>query len=549
MTNNNRPYLNYRLLYIPIAFLFILSFVNCAKKGTPSGGVRDTIPPVIVRSIPENFSTNFSGNEIEIRFNEYIKLKDINQQLIISPPMKYRPVITPLSTAKSLKIKIIDTLEPNTTYSFNFGKSIVDNNEGNEFKYFKYVFSTGSYIDSLTVSGRVRDAKLVAPEIPTTVMLYKMDGNFKDSLVYSAKPTYITVTADTTGVFELTNLKQGKYRLIALNEKGSDYTFQPKTDKIGYVNDPVYVPTDSLYTITLFKETPGYKLARPAQVGNNHIIFGFEGEADSLKIDLLSDKPSDFKTIVYKDEIKDTLNYWYKPAIALDSLVFKVANGKVVDTVTLRMKALYTDSLKISAVKTGTLKLRDTFKLRANTPILSFAPEKFRVMTRDSLVLEPAVTLNTKYNITEISFPKKEEEIYSISIMPGALTDFFDHTNDSLTFKINTRSASEYGTLQLHLVNVDRYPLIVQMVDSKFDVVASKIIPKPLEGEKAKSEVTFEEIAPAKYYLRIIYDDNANGRWDTGNFLNRVKPEKILYYPSIIEIRANWNLNETFILK
>jgi hypothetical protein len=133
----------HRLLYIPIILLFLLSFVDCAKKGTPSGGPRDTIPPVIVKSSPENYSTNFEGKEIEIRFDEYIKLKDIQKELIISPPMKFNPVITPLSTSKSLKIKLIDTLKPNTTYSFNFGNSIVDNNEENKFPYFKYVFFHG----------------------------------------------------------------------------------------------------------------------------------------------------------------------------------------------------------------------------------------------------------------------------------------------------------------------------------------------------------------------------------------------------------------------
>ena len=120
--------MKHRLLYIPIAFLFLLSFVDCAKKGSPSGGLKDTIPPIIVSSNPENYTINFTGNEIEIRFDEYIKLKDITKELIISPPMKFAPTITPLSTAKTLKIKLLDTLKANTTYSFNFGNSIVDNN-------------------------------------------------------------------------------------------------------------------------------------------------------------------------------------------------------------------------------------------------------------------------------------------------------------------------------------------------------------------------------------------------------------------------------------
>ena len=136
--------MKHRLLYIPIVLLFLLSFTDCAKKGSPSGGIKDSIPPVIVKSNPENYSINFSENEIRIYFDEYIKLKDLQKELIVSPPLKYPPTITPLSTSKVLKIKIDDTLKENTTYSFNFGNSIVDNNEENAFKYFKYVFSTGS---------------------------------------------------------------------------------------------------------------------------------------------------------------------------------------------------------------------------------------------------------------------------------------------------------------------------------------------------------------------------------------------------------------------
>ncbi len=520
----------------------MLSFVDCAKKGNPSGGPRDTIAPIIVRSSPENYNTNFTGAEIEIQFNEYIKLKDLTKELIISPPMKYTPVITPLSTSKKLKIRLMDTLKPNTTYSFNFGKSIVDNNEGNEFEYFKYIFSTGSYIDSLKVSGKVKDAQLIAPEIPTTVMLYEANETFKDSLIYSEKPTYITVTKDSTGTFELTNLKEGKYLLIALKENNNDYTFQPKTDKIGFVNEVISVPTDSTYTLTLFKETPDYKFSRPSQIGKNHIVFGYEGRADSLDIELLSERPTDFVSTIFKDEIKDTLHYWFKPAIETDSLIFKIANGSKIDTATVRMRELYKDSLKISAVKTGTFILKDTFKLRSNIPLVSFDIEKFQVMAKDSSMAETTVNLNKEYNLAAIVFPKQEEQSYTITLLPGALTDFFEKTNDTLQFKINTRVASDYGTLNLTLVNVDRFPIIVQMVNAKYKVVAEEYVTE-------NKNVYFDELSPDKYFLRIIYDDNQNGRWDTGSFLNRMAPEKIIYYPKQIEVRGNWSLNETFTLK
>lgn len=549
MTKNKPGYNWHRLLYIPIAFLFILSFVDCAKKGTPSGGPRDTIPPMILKSNPENYSINFKGDEIEIRFDEYIKLKDIDKQLVISPPMKYNPLITPLSTSKILKIKILDTLLPNTTYSFNFGKSIVDNNEANEFEYFKYIFSTGSYIDSLKVSGKVRDAQMITPEIPTTVMLYEVNVSFKDSLIYTQKPTYVTTTKDSTGNFELTNLKEGKYLLLALKEANNDYTFQPQTDKIGFAGNIITVPTDSSYTLTLFKESKPYKISRPSHLGKNHIVFGYEGDVENLEIDVLSPVPSHFVSTSFKDEKKDSIHYWFKPAIETDTLLFKISNRAKIDTVAVRINDLYKDSLNITAVKSGILKLKDTFALRANTPLISFDPEKFQVMTSDSNYIEPQVRLNKKYNWAEVIFPKVEEKKYTITLFPGAITDFFEKPNDTLQFKINTRSLSEYGSLNLSLQNVDRFPIIVQLVDNKFNVIEEAYLPKAENGNPQKDKVLFEEISPAKYYLRIIYDDNGNRKWDSGNFLNRMEPEKIIYYPNQIEVRSNWSLNETFILK
>lgn len=520
----------------------MLSFVDCAKKGTPSGGPRDTIPPVIVRSNPENYSINFTGDEIEIRFDEYIKLMDLPKELIISPPMKYTPTITPLSTSKTLKIKILDTLKPNTTYSFNFGRSIVDNNEGNPYEYFKYIFSTGTYIDSLKVSGKIKDAKLVTPETPTTVMLYEVNESFNDSLIYSEKPTYITVTQDTTGTFELTNLKEGKYLMLALKEKDNDYTFQPENDKIGFVKEFISIPTDSTFSITLFKEIQAYKLARPSYASKNHILFGYSGVGDSIGIDVISKVPAEYTSTFFKDEKKDTLHYWFKPTIEVDSLVFKISNGSKIDTATVRIRDLYKDSLTVSAVNSGTLKLKDTFKLRANIPLVSYDIEKFQIMSKDSSLVESSVKLNKKYNWAEVMFLKEEDNSYNVRLLPGALTDFFENTNDTIYFNVNTRLMSDYGSLNLTLDNINEFPVLVQMVDSKYKVVAEEYLTE-------NKNVFFDELSPEKYYLRIIFDENQNGRWDTGSFLNRMEAEKIIYYPTQIEVRANWSLNETFRLK
>lgn len=534
--------MKHRLLYIPIALLMLLSFVECAKKGSPSGGSRDTIPPMVMRSSPENYSINFKENEIDIRFDEYIKLKDINSQLIISPPMKYKPIITPLSTSKNLKIKLIDTLKPNTTYSFNFGNAIVDNNEENILEQYKYLLSTGTYIDSLQLSGRVRDARRISPEAATTLMLYEVNDTFQDSIVYLEKPTYITITTDTTGVFTFENLKEGKYLLTALKEKTKDYIFRPKDDKIGFVDAYVTIPTDSVYNIFVFKEEADYKIARPSQVGKNHILFGYEGNANNIDIEVLSEKSSDFKQTFFKDEKKDTLHYWFKPSVTVDSLLFKVSNGKYVDTLTVRMRDLFKDSLNIEAVKTGTLKLKDSFKLKSNIPLVSFDTEKFRVMNADSVIIASELILNQKTNSLALFFPKTEDQTYNVRLLPGALTDFFERTNDTLHYKVNTRMMSDYGTLDLSLKNADRFPIIIELVDDNYNIIAEDYLTE-------ERKIFFDEIKPGKYFLRIIYDDNKNGKWDSGNYLRKVQPEKVIYYPAKLDVRANWSLNEIFQLK
>ncbi len=532
----------YRLLYIPIVFLFLLSFTDCAKKGRPSGGLRDTIAPVILRSAPENFTTNFKNNEIRITFDEFIKLKDISKELIISPPLKYPPVITPLSVSKVLKIKILDTLKDNTTYSFNFGNSILDNNEGNLFPNYKYVFSTGSYIDSLTLKGTAVDALLPKTDFPTTVALYQVDQSYKDSLVFLEKPTYITTTINETNNFELSNLKQGTYQLIALKEQTRNYTFQPKTDKIGFYKDLITIPTESLFELRLFKEVPDFKPTRPKLESSNRISFGYEGKTDNYQITLLTQMEDDFQYQVLKQPGRDTLNFWFKPKVTKDSLVFVTKNKLQIDTTTVRFRELYSDSLRLTAINDRLISLGDTLKLKANTPLVAINSEKISVVTKDSLAIDFVAQINTKENAAQIVFDKQEEQLYSITLRNGALTDYLSNTNDSIVYRQQVKPIADFASLNLTLDNADEFPLLIELIDEKFKVVKQTYL-------EANAPVFFEHINPGNYFIRLIMDQNKNKIWDPGNFLDKLAPEKVVYYPSIIELRANWSWSETFTLK
>ena len=537
---------SHRFLYIPIAILFLLSFVDCAKRGTPTGGAKDTIPPMIVKTLPENYSINFDEDEIRITFDEFIKLKDLQKNLIISPPLKYAPIITPLSTSKVIKIKLLDTLRPNTTYSINFGESIFDNNEENAYDYYKYVFSTGTYIDSLKLSGSVRDAEFLNPEEKATIMLYELDEKYTDSIIYKEKPTYITVTKDSTNSFELTNLKQGKYKLFAIKEQTSNYTYDPDTDRIAFIADTISLPTDTTYALSLFMEASGYKIERPKQESKNHIVFGYKGNVDSLKIRPISGLPANYESRTYRDLQKDTLHYWFKPALEKDSLIFLASNRKKTDTLITRIKDMFQDSLQLKPQIKGAFLLQDTLNITANVPIVKINPENILITDKDTVAVTSTSRIDTIFNRIKIAFPKTENQVYNFKILPGAFVDFFERQNDTLKFAIKTKEASDYGTLTFNIQNLKQVPVIVQLVDSKYNVFREqKFIP---EENTASKTLNFENLEPSRYYVRLIYDENNNGKWDSGYYLKSIQPETIKYYPRLLEFRANRGLNETFTL-
>src|SRR5690606_28211602 len=177
-----------------------------------------------------------------------------------------------------------DTLKENTTYTFNFGQSIIDNNEGNPLSYFTYVFSTGDYIDSLTVSGVVKDAFNKNADTFISIMLYEIDSAYTDSTIYRQPPNYITNTLDSTPIFHLKNLKEGKYAMFGLKDEAKNNIFNQKVDKIAFIKDTVNLPTDSIYLLTMFKEIPDYSISVPNYAANNKIIFGYQGNVKDITI-------------------------------------------------------------------------------------------------------------------------------------------------------------------------------------------------------------------------------------------------------------------------
>lgn len=518
--------------------------MQCAKRGTPTGGDIDTIPPTFTRAVPENFSTNFNRKEIRIYFDEYIKLNKPQEQIIISPPMSPKPQISPLgSPQKYIRINIEDTLEENTTYLINFGQSVVDNNENNPLPFFKYVFSTGSYIDSLTVSGTVQDALLKEPEAFVSIMLYEKNENYTDSLVYTEPPRYITNTLDSLKTFELTNLKEGTYQMVALKDLNNDYKFNPGKEKIAFIEEPVTIPTDTSYNLVLFKEKIPFQPERASQLAQNKLLIGYRGTiiADSISIQPLDGENEDFDYRITKVADKDSIHFWYKPIRQRDSLRLQIESPLRTDTVFTRLSNMPVDSLKVTTEPSGSIDFGKNVILKANTPIIDKNDSLISIRDRDSVKVDFTSELREFENSLLINFKKDENQTYQITFLPGAVTDFFNATNDTIKKSVTTKALSEYGNLSLTLQNARSFPMIVQLTDEAGVLKAETYT-------TSETNLRFEFITPGKYLLRIIYDENENRMWDTGNFLEKRKPEDIIYLPKVLEIRPNWDVTENFIL-
>ncbi|KIQ20000.1 hypothetical protein RT99_14920 [Flavobacterium sp. MEB061] len=524
-----------------ILFLLVLLMMSCAKRGSITGGLKDTLAPVLSSSSPKNFNTNFKGDQIVLNFDEYVKLKNLNKQLVISPPMKHEPLITPTNVSKVLTIKIKDTLEPNTTYSFNFGQSITDNNEGNAMNQFKYIFSTGPYIDSLSIGGIVKDAYEKNVDNFVSVMLYEVNDKYKDSVVYKDLPRYITNTLDSLRTFKLENLKAGKYLLVAMKDKGSNNKFNPKDDKIGFIKHFITVPNDTLFELELFKETLPLKTLKPIQASGNRLFLPYEGK-QNFKLSqpkiVLKNNDEILETIVTQFPKKDSLQVWYKPLKA-DSLQLEVTKENYNKKFTFKIKDQKKDTLNITAVQNGVINFRDRFTLETATPLVKFDKSKIKLINKDSL----DVDFTTEYNELEqklyVDFKKEPLEKYKFTFLPGALTDFYDNVNDTLSYKLTTKEYADYGNLVLNLKNVKRFPIIVEITNKKGDVVLAS------DYSEGNTKLQFDLLQPESFTLRITYDDNKNKIYDSGNFLNKTYAEEVFYYQKEIDVRTNWDVDET----
>ena len=516
----------------------LLLWAACARVGSPTGGEQDKTPPKVVKTIPPNESVNFTGNRIRIFFDEFVTLRDIRKQLIISPPLAYFPEITPSGNAsKYINIKILDTLRPNTTYTFNFGKSIQDNNEGNPLSFYTYTFSTGNTIDSLTLKGSIKDALRPKAENFVNVMLYEIGEKYSDSVVYKQRPIYVVNTLDSLTTFELSHLKAGKYMLVGMKDKDNNYLFDPKTDKIGFHPTPITIPTDSSYTLSLFKEVPQTQASRPFQSGEQRISIGYQGEKDSIQVTPLPPFPANWKWVIEKEPTKDTLWLWYHPKVE-DSLKLIVKSNRA-DTTKVNLRKMKPEKWKITPEFKGISPTEEEIVLSSNTPIRAFNKEAIKlIVAKDSTEVgfEPIFTANTSQITFKVKVKEGEKYLFRAF---NAFENFFGQKSDTLQESFSAKKAEDFGSLKLTFKDNVSLPFIIELTDKD----AKKVLYEQYV-EQTSPTYNFPFVKAGNYRLRVIEDRNRNKKWDTGNFLGRLLPEPVYYFAKEIELRANWEVEQ-----
>lgn len=533
-----------------LLMLTILTVISCARQGSPTGGPKDETPPVFLKADPDTLATNVDLNlqEATINFDEYILLKEYSKNVVVSPSFQIPPIVTPQALAKKyISIKFQEPLLPNTTYSFNFGDAIQDFNENNKLSNFQYVFSTGSFIDSLKVTGRVNssyDFKL--PE-KILVGLYKVDSTYKDSIILQKKPYYIA-RANDKGEYQLNYLASGKYKLIAFEDKVENVMYDYGKERLAFHNEPIELNANQQINLNLFNQKPAYRKPEASFKQEGLIVFKTTGSTDDVTITPVG---KEFKTAyIQKFPKQDSINFWFNPKV--DTIVgrsaklnFKVQHKDQIDEVS----ALYSKSnterkLEFKAINDQKLAPNKPFKIQANAPIKSLDLSKIYVF-KDTLSIPFKVSIDTvNAQNLNFAFEKNLDEKFEVNIYPNALTDVLGEKNDTLAYPIKMGTRGDFGHLKLTLQNTPSKPFILQFLKTDKDFTVIEEIYNPAN----KNYFEFNFIEPGEYLFRLLVDENENGKWDTGDYLSGKQPEPIYLYPEPIKIRAMWDATETWVL-
>lgn len=512
----------------------LLSLVRCANPIAPTGGIKDEIPPQVDTALSSIFfETMFSKKTISIAFNEFVKLENIGQQVVVSPPLEFRPKISIKGKSVRFDFDEREILKENATYTINFGNAVVDLTEKNPAENLRFVFSTGEVIDSLFIQGKIID---VYSGKPVEEALLLIHDNLSDSAIQQVKPFYFS-KSNKEGLLKVENIKSDTFQLFALQDKNLNYRYDIGSEMVGFWHEPIILTPDyqdSIFTFKIFSEKPNLRIIQTVYKDFGVIKYAFNQNLDS-KIEII--KSTGIEPTI--EVFQDSLFIWYSE------------NKEDTISLILEIERLGLDTLSFTIPQKGEFPLYlqspsnsfpipllpgNQFIITFNSPIKHIIQEKIHFWKDSTEVSTPEGSVDQRK--VDFQLPLEEGFNFKLVLEPGAISNIFGIFNqDSIIYNIRGEQFKNYGNLDLKITGLDSSKSYI------FELFPSENEP-PVFRRFTKGEFEFQEafkgLNPGNYFLNLITDLNENKKWDTGNLKLRIQPEPIIR-EEVKGIRANWD--------
>ena len=605
MTQNSKNRDNSWLIPLYVLAFFLLA--SCAKMGQPDGGWYDETPPKVIGASPADGGVNVNSKKVSIFFDEYIKLDNPTEKVVVSPPQLESPEIK--ASGKKINISLVDSLKPNTTYTIDFSDAISDNNENNPMGNFTYSFSTGGVIDTMEVSGYVLEAENLEPIKGILVGLYsdQADSAFK------TKPMLRVSRTDSRGRFVIKGIAPGSYRIYALQDMDGNYMFNQKSEKIAFNHD-IIVPSskpdvrqDTTWIDTLhiksidqihythflpddivlraFTETltDRYFVKSERKEANNFSLFFSYGDSILPKIKGLNFNEKD-AFVIEATERKDSITYWLRDTALVNQdtlqieLAYRMTDSTGVlrnqtDTLELLSKTPYAKRQKELAKELEDWTKKQEKMKKKGQPYDSIMPVKpLQVQVGVSSQLDPDKNVRFTFPTPLAKADTACIHLYAKhdTLWYRAPSEFRQIQNREYELRGEWRPDIEYSLEVDSAAFEDIYGLVSKPIKQGFKVSSldeygtllvniTSLSDEPLlvqllnaqdqvvKSVKASNGVAeFFYLKPEKYYMRLIVDKNDNGKWDTGEYDKDQQAEEVYYYPGFIECKAKWDVTESW---
>ncbi len=576
--------------------LLLFLIWSCAKIGSPTGGPRDREPPVVVKTVPVAGATGYSGYKVEITLDEYVALDNINENLIVSPPSKKKPKVW--IKGKTVIAEFEEDFRDSTTYSLNFQDAIKDLNEGNVLEDYQFAFSTGSVLDSLSVTGNVYHAdNLEVPE-KLFVLMYR---ELADSAVKKLLPDYIALI-DHFGYFRINNVRPGIYNLFALQDADNNKLYNLNDEAFAFLDSPISVTADSNWlpvekdTVIVLKEPqvrsntrPGSKInprdTIPLSGKNKLMLFTMAPTArylksserkTSFKLEYVLSLPPDSMEFNFSIPDTDSSSYLVERSILRDTMIVWLTDTALYNNsqVTTYLSYPATDTAGVVDIRRDTVQLRyippktsrtatvkkpeTGLKVVNNMPAGAPKPGQLIIFSSETPLHDPDTSMIRLYDLTKkdtlivpFTFTRDSHTatkyLLDFEILPdrkyffvadsGAFTDYYGECSDSIGIKISQKQADSYSKLSFNIKNGEG-KMIIQLLDKSEKSVV----------REAKTEedglVEFPLLEPGIYRARAIFDTSGDGKWTTGDYSKMRLPEAVSYYPKELEIKLKFELEQ-----